>query len=594
MASMSARPVFEVLNETATRYGDRPALLQPKSAKGRAKDADAQYTTYTWKEYRSWVMEIACGLHEMGVRHGDIVALQSETRAEFYLADLGVMAMGAIAAALYASYPIPDQIKNLKNAGARLMFVEDAKTMAGLVNAMKDEPLPLEFILLTGSVPGVKTLEELRAAGRAALDRDPEYFAKLNAKVKPDDTAILYLTSGATGEPKMGLVSHGAITTNLDMGPHVLPIGPEDRALAFLPSAHIAQRVVMELLVIRHATTVYFSESLARMPMELRTVKPTFLLAPPRVWERIYASIKTEVNKKGALTQRIFHGALGLGLRACRYKQAGKNVPAWMRTPLKAADRIVFAKLRERLGNSIRVAISGAAPLGKDTAMFFDAIGISIIEGYGLTEGGVLTINPWRKPIFGSIGKPLPGIEIKLAEDGELLARSSTLFSGYFNDPAATASVLKDGWLYTGDIASIDAEGFIYITGRKKEILVSSSGKKIYPARVETLFKQEALISQMVLVGDRLPFVTALFTLNATAAEPLGASEVEARVKAAVKAANVQLPEWEQIRKYKILDRDFTIEAGELTPTMKVRRSRVLDLRKKEIAELYAGKEESH
>jgi long-chain acyl-CoA synthetase len=293
------------------------------------------------------------------------------------------------------------------------------------------------------------------------------------------------------------------------------------------------------------------------------------------------------------VTQKLFHGALGLGLRACRYRQEGKSVPAWMASPLKMADRIIFSKLRERLGNSIRIAISGAAPLGKETAMFFDAVGIPIIEGYGLTEGGVLTINPWTNPIFGSIGKPLPGIEIKLSNDGELLARGTTLFDGYFKDPAATATVLKDGWLHTGDIASIDESGFIYITGRKKEILVSSSGKKIYPARVETLFKHEPVISQVVLVGDRLPFVTALITLNAAATEPLAAGEAEGRIKAAVRLANEQLPEWEQIRKYKVLDRDFTIEHGELTPTMKVRRSKVLDVRREEIAEMYAGKEES-
>jgi len=582
------RPVFQVLNETATQYGDRPALNQPKPKGGG-------YTTYSWNEYRTWVMEVACGLHALGVQPGEIVALQSETRAEFYFADLGVMAMGAVAAALYTSYPIPDQIKNLRNAGAKVMFVEDPKMMAALVNAMKDQPLPLEFILLTGSVPGVKTLEDIRRAGRQALSEDPELFAKLSARIQPDDPAILYLTSGATGEPKMGVVSHGAITTNLDMGPHVLPIGPEDRALVFLPSAHIAQRVVMELLVIRHATQVFFSESLARMPQELKTVKPTFLLAPPRVWERIYASIRTEVNKKGAVTQKIFHGALGLGLRAARYRQEGKALPAWMATPLKTADKLVFAKLRERLGNSIRVAISGAAPLGKDTAMFFDAIGMPIIEGYGLTEGGVLTINPWQRPIYGSIGKPLPGIELKLTEEGELIARASTLFTGYFHDEAATASVLKDGWLYTGDIASIDEQGYIYITGRKKEILVSSSGKKIYPARIEGLFKSEPLISQMVLVGDRLPYVTALFTLNAANAETLtDAGAIEGRVKAAVKAANAQLPEWEQIRKFKVLEKDFVVETGELTPTMKVRRTKVLDLHKKVIAEMYAGKEESH
>lgn len=591
MIRMPARPVFQVLNEAAQLYGDRPALHQPKGGKSNS----GQYTIYSWNDYRTAVIEVACGLHSLGVSRGEVVALQSETRAEFYLADLGVMALGAIAAALYTSYPIPDQIRNLRNAGARVMFIEDAKAMAGLVNAMKDDALPLEFILLTGQVDGVKTLADLRALGRKAMAAEPGLFDKLSARVQPEDIAILYLTSGATGEPKMGLVSHGAITTNLDMGPQVLPLGPDDRSIAFLPSAHIAQRVVMELLVIRFGMPVWFSESLARLPMELRSVRPTFLLAPPRVWERIFASIRTEVNKKGQLTQKLFHGALGLGLKAVRHRQAGEPVPAWLRGPLSAADKLVFSKLRERLGNSIRVAISGAAPLGKDTAMFFDAIGMPIIEGYGLTEAGVLSMNPYDRPIYGTIGVPLPGIEMKLSDEGEIIARGPTIFSGYFKDDAATASVIRDGWFYTGDLGTIDEHGHFIITGRKKEILVSSSGKKLYPARVEALFKGEPLISQMVLIGDRLPFATALFTINPQVAEGFSGPEaIEKQVRAAVKAANEQLPEWEQIRKFKILDRDFTIDKGELTPTMKVRRAKVLDNWHDEIQKMYGGKEESH
>lgn len=586
-----ARSVFQVLHEAAQQYGDRPALHQPKGGKGNT----GQYTAYSWNEYRAIVMEVACGLHQLGVSRGDVVALQSETRAEFYFADIGVMAMGGIAAALYTSYPIPDQIRNLRNAGAKVMFIEDAKTMAALVNALKDESLPLEFILLTDQVDGVKTLADLRAMGRQAMKADPGLFEKISSRVQPEDTAILYLTSGATGEPKMGLVSHGAISLNLDMGPKVLPLGPDDRALAFLPSAHIAQRIVMELLLIRFGMPVWFSESLARMPMELRTVKPTFLLAPPRVWERIFASIRTEVNKKGALTQRLFHGALGLGLKAVKYRQAGQTVPAWISGPLAAADKIVFSKLRERLGNSIRIAISGAAPLGKDTAMFFDAIGMPIIEGYGLTEAGVLSMNPWNNPKYGTIGVPLPGIEMKLSDDGEIIARGPTIFTGYFKDDAATASVIKDGWFYTGDLGTIDENGFFTITGRKKEILVSSSGKKLYPARVEALFKSEPLISQMVLIGDRLPFATALFTINPQVAETVGGADVvDKQIRAAVKTANAQLPEWEQIRKFTILPRDFTIDKGELTPTMKVRRAKVLDNWHEEIQKMYGGKEESH
>ncbi len=595
---MNARTVFSVLEETVAQQGAAAALHQPKGG--------GKYTIYSWMEYRTAVIEIALGLADLGVAHGDIVAIQSETRAEFYLADMAIMSIGAISAGLYASYPAIDQVKNLRVCGARVLIVEDAKQMAALANAMKTNPLPVEFVLIEGKVEGARTLDELRASGRRMLVADPAAFTKLASGVSPADPAILYLTSGATGEPKMGLATHGSITLNLDMGPAVLPLGPADRALVFLPSAHIAQRVVMQLLMMRMAVPCWFSESLARMPNELKTLKPTFMLAPPRVWERIYASIKTEVNKKGGFTQKLFFGALGLGLKAAEYRQRGERVPGWLATSLGLADKVIFTKLRERLGNSIRVAISGAAPLGRDTAMFFDAIGMPITEGYGLTEGGVLTMNPVERQIYGTIGKPLPGVEVKLAEDGELLIKSPTLFAGYYHDPAATASIMRDGWLATGDIASIDEAGYVSITGRKKEILASSSGKKIYPSRVEALFKRESLISQMILVGDRLPFVTALFTINPAVAETLPGMEeyqgkpfreakpIDERLRRAVKEANATLPEWEQVRKFRVLDRDFSVETGELTPTMKVRRGKVLENFKTEIAALYGGKEESH
>jgi long-chain acyl-CoA synthetase len=586
---MAARTLFQVLDHAATNAPQTPALHQPKG--------DGAYTVYTWQDWKLAAMEIALGLSSLGVKKGDVVALQSESRAEFYLADLGVMAMGAVSAALYTAYPAADQVKNLRNCGAQWIFAEDAKTMAALANALKNaaDPPEMRFILLTGKVEGAMTLDALRGLGRNALQDDPGAFLRLGSQVTPDDPAVLYLTSGATGEPKMGLARHGSITMNLEMGPKVLPLGPKDRALVFLPSAHIAQRVVMEFLMIEMAVPVYFSESLAKMPNELRSLKPTFILAPPRVWERIYSSIRTEVNKKSALMQRIFHGALGLGLEAARYRQQHKPLPGWMELPLGWADKLVFSKLRERLGNSLRVAISGAAPLGRDTALFFDAIGMPITEGYGLTEGGVLSMNPVDRQKYGSIGVPLPGVEFKLAEDGELLAKSPTLFEGYFRDPAATATIIKDGWLHTGDIATIDDDGYVRITGRKKEVLVSSSGKKIYPARVESLFKSEPLVSQIFLVGDRLPYVSALFTVNPAAAETLPPGvTVQEQLKKAVKKANAELPEWEQVRKFKVLNRDFSIDHGELTPTMKVRRGKVLENFKEEISGLYAGKQESH
>jgi long-chain acyl-CoA synthetase len=387
----------------------------------------------------------------------------------------------------------------------------------------------------------------------------------------------------------MGLVTHAALAANIEMGPHVLKLTPSDSTIAFLPSAHIAQRVVIELLPIGMGVPVWFSESLAKLPHELKTIRPTFLLAPPRVWERIFASITAEVKKRGALARKMFHGAVGLGAEVARLREEGKPVPKTMLGLLKIADHLVFSKIRARLGGRIRIAASGAAPLGKDLAKFYAAIGMPIVEGYGLTEGGVVCFNPLDRPKSGSIGVKLPGVELRLADDGELLIKSPTLFTGYFGDSAATAAVLRDGWLYTGDIAEFDADGYVYITGRKKELIVSSNGKKIYPARIELLFKTEPIINQVVLIGDRLPYVTALVTVNAAEV----ADSMEAEVKKAVARVNRRLAPFEQIRKFRILEREFSIERGELTPTMKVRRNRVLENHRELVSELYMGREES-
>ncbi len=587
-----SRTLYQVLDETARTYGDAPALHQPA--------ADGKYLTCSWNEYRLAAHEIAAGLRALGISKGDVVALNSETRLEFYLADLGILTNGSIAAAMYPTLLPECLVRTLAAATARAVFVEDSKTYSALKNA------PVEhWILLTGEVPGVLTLDGLRQLGREALARSPELLDSILAGVQPSDPAVLYLTSGATGEPKMALVTHKAIVSNIEMGPAVLPMGPGDATVAFLPSAHIAQRVVIEFLPMLCGMPVTFSESLLQLPQEIRRVRPTIFLAPPRMWERVYTTVCAELRKRPAAAQKAFYSALALGLAAARYRREGKSVPWRIRLPLRLADRLIFRKVRARFGGRIRVAASGAAPLGKELAEFYEAIGMPLIEGYGLTEGGVATLNPIDAPRPGSIGKLLAGVEARLAEDGELLLRSPALFREYWNDPGTTSEVLRDGWLHTGDIAHIDENGYLFITGRKKELIVSSTGKKIYPTRVEMLFKMEPLISQVLLVGDRLPYLTALFTINASTA--LGLKGMEAwsggsagfteakpvldEIHRAVARVNKQLASYEQIRKYRVLPRELTIEQGELTATMKVRRSRVLENFRDQIAELYAGHE---
>ena len=582
--------MYEVLRDTSRAHATSVALKQPTGG--------GQYRTWTWDQYLASVEQIAAGLRSLGLRQGDVAAINSETRAEFYLADLGIMANGGIAAALYHSYPTADLLRTIAASGAKALFVENPK----MFSALKSAPAG-HFILLTGEAEGALTLDHLCALGRDALVANPNLLAEITGPVRSEDYAILYLTSGATGEPKMVMVTHGALVRNIEMGPQVLPVDQNDSTIAFLPSAHITQRVVMELLPIHSAVPVTFSESLSKLPGEMKSVRPTFFVAPPRFWERIYSSIRMEVNKRPGYAQRIFVAALGTGIAAARFRRQGKPVPAYLKIPLALANKVAFSKIRDRFGGRLRIAISGGAPLGADLAEFFEAVGLPLVEGYGLTEGGVVVFNPIDRPIAGSIGKALPHVEVQFAEDGEILLKSPSLFSHYHNDPDATASVLRNGWLHSGDLGRIDSSGYIYITGRKKELIVLSNGKKVFPSRAEGLFKFEPLISQVVLVGDRLPQVTALFTIHPQAAEALpgmagksleelaAAAPVNSEIQRLVAKVNKQLAPFEQIRKFRILPRDFSIETGEMTATMKVRRAKVLANFKDVVDSLYAGKE---
>jgi len=578
---MPATTIPELLRDAAAKFGDRVALRQPDGK---------EVHTWTWNDYLRAAEEVAAGLKALGIEKGDHVALCSETRAEFYLADLGILTNGSVAAALYPSYPAEDLKRTIAMADAKALFVEDFRMLQKLGNLAE---LNLRLVVvLKGEVPpstsgGAISMSALRTHGR--------YVASISG----EDNAILYLTSGATGEPKMVMVTHSAIVSNIHAGPAVLPLDENDITIAFLPSAHIAQRVVIEILPILSATAVSFAEGLAKLQQEIKAVRPTWFLAPPRVWERAYTSIRAEILKKPALAQKAFFAALGLGLGAAKYKREGKPVPWRISFPLQIANRFIFAKIRERFGGRLRVAASGAAPLGSDLCEFYEAVGMPLIEGYGLTEGGVTTLNPLDAPRPGSIGKSMPHVEFKVSEDeGELLIRGGSISKGYYKDPEATAELLRDGWLHTGDIGTIDSEGYIYITGRKKELIVASNGKKIFPSRVEAMFKFEPLVSQVMLLGDRLPHLVALFTINAPIAEAIeGAKEsgkelheappVIAEVQAIVNRINKQLAPFEQVKRFRILPREFSIDFGEVTATMKVRRQQVMENFKADVDALY-------
>lgn len=604
---MPRRTVYTLLKDSAAELGDRPALYQPVS-----KEGTRSYQTYSWNQFKEIVEEGACGFRSLGLQRGDVVAIAADTCADFYLADMSVMTAGCTAAAVYLSYPAEDQVRTIRECDAKAVVADSPTTMKKLIKASGDLPLDVKWFLMEGELPPDEGLPEainfnaIRQRGREAAEQDPQFFACIENEVQPEDYAILYLTSGATGQPKMALVTHHACVTNTDIGPEI-GLDSTQRTLVFLPAAHITQRLAGELLPIRCGMTVYFTDSLLRLPQDLRTVKPHFFVAPPRLWERIYTSICTEVKKKGGLAEKIFYWALGVGLTALDCRLEGKPVPGHIKLAQKVADRLVYQKVRDRFGGEMRLAASGSAPLGRDLARFYLAISFPLMEGFGLTEGGITALNPLEKPKPGTIGTLLPGALMKVAEDGELLVSGPMVFSGYYKDPEATSRVLVDGWVHTGDLATVDAEGYFSITGRKKDVIVSSNGKKVYPSRIESFFKMEPLVNHVLLVGDKLPFVTALFTINQQIAENLPGMEsykgkeyaeiatapaVHAEVQRAVTRLNKELADFEKIRRFVILDSDFSVEGGELTATMKLRRSRVIEKFRTEVDRLYEGKEE--
>jgi long-chain acyl-CoA synthetase len=345
------------------------------------------------------------------------------------------------------------------------------------------------------------------------------------------------------------------------------------------------------MLPILCGVPVWFAESLMKLPDEFLRVKPTVFVAPPRLWERVHASIRMEVRKRGRLVSALFDRAVALGLSGVRLRLAGRRPALPTRLVLALCDRVFFQRMRARFGGRLRVCGSGSAPLGKELSGFFLATGLPLIEGYGLTEGGVVILNPPGETRPGSVGKPLPGVEIRIADDGELLVRGPTIFSGYYKDPAATAEILRDGWLHTGDLAEADSDGYIYITGRKKDILILSNGRKVYPAHIESLMRLDPIISQVLLVGDGRPYVSALVTVKE--AEPArDRSAIEAAVRRVVAKVNSSLAPFEQVRKFHVLDRDFSMDAGELTATLKVRRMRALENFREKVAECYSGHEQ--
>jgi len=566
------------------------------------------WKTLTWREVGEAVREVALGLITLGRSKGDTIALLSSSRAEWVQADFAIFSVGGITVPVYPSYP-PDLIAYIVNdSGARTIFVEDATQLAKVLEVREKMPALEHVIVMTGyDAPqppkAVMTWQTLRRLGRDNAEAHKSTLAERVTATRPDDLASIVYTSGTTGPPKGVMQTHGNHIAAQASGQKSTPVQEGWVHLLFLPLAHSFARLE-SFLGVNHGLTTAFAENLDKMRENLVEVKPHFICSVPRVFEKVYAGVLAKAAAGSGLKQKIFHWAVGVGRDVSRHQQRGQPVPTMLELKRKIAHKLVFSKLHAGLGGRLQWAISGGAPLSRDIAEFFHAAGIFILEGYGPTETcPVGTFNRPDKFKFGSVGQALEGIELKIAADGEILFRGPNIARGYFKQPEATAEVFESGgWFHTGDIGRLDEEGFLFITDRKKDLIVTAGGMNIAPQNIENMLKADPFISQVMVHGDRRPYPVALITLNpdelAKFAREQGVltsdpaalvkhPKIVERVSRTVEEKNTNLQSYAKVKKFAILPVDFTPEGGELTPTLKVKRKVVSEKYKKELESLY-------
>ena len=567
------------------------------------------WVTLTWREVGEVVREVALGLIALGREKGDAVALLSTSRAEWVQADFAIFSAGCVTVPVYPTYP-PDLVAYVVNdSGARTLIVEDAGQLAKALEVRDSMPALEQIVVISGyEAPEppkmVMTWEALRRLGREHADAHRSTLADRVASTTADDVATIVYTSGTTGPPKGVVQTHGNHIAALSASGQATPVEEGWVHLLFLPLAHSFARLE-SFLGVHAGLTTAFAVSLDTLGENLKEVQPHFICSVPRVFEKVYAKILAGVEAGSPVKQRIFRWALGVGREVSRRQQEGKRIPFGLEIRRRLADKLVFAKLKAALGGRLRWAVSGGAPLSRDIAEFFHAAGILVLEGYGLTETcPVATFNRPDRYRFGSVGQPLTGVQVKIADDGEILIRGGNIATrGYFKQPQPTAEVFEpSGWFHSGDIGRLDDEGFLFITDRKKDIIVTAGGMNIAPQNIENLLKTDPFISQALVHGDKRPYPVALITLNpdelAKFAREQGVlttdpaviikhPSVVARVARIVDEKNTQLQSYAKIKKFTILPTDFTQEGGELTPTLKVKRKVVAEKYRAELDELY-------
>jgi long-chain acyl-CoA synthetase len=573
------------------------AVAAERSGAAYLVEAEDVWREVSWRDADDRVRAYANGFLARGVRKGDAFAILARNTLDWALIDFALAQIGAVGVPVYASNSVRDVGYVLSHSGAVGIVCEDAEQLAK-VEAASADLSSLEHVLTYHDLDG------LAAHGRDFAAANPTALHDASAAIAEDDLFTIIYTSGTTGPPKGCMLSNRnyyAMASVVDQMDSYYRA--DDLMLLYLPLAHNFGRLMLLTGAYVGFPIAFLADPL-RVGEALLQVRPTILPSVPRVYEKVHAAAQSHFDEENGVKRKLINWALPIGREVSRLEGQGTPMPAGLKARHRIADRLVFSKVRARLGGRLRIPISGGAPLAKEIAEFFDAIGIRIIEGYGLTE--CTTACSTNRPDvyrFGTVGRPLPGFEIAIADDGEVLIRSETVFQGYFKDGEATAAVLTpDGWLRTGDIGDLDADGFLRITDRKKDILVTSGGKNVAPQNIENELKMSKYVSQALVVGDKRPYVAALVTLEPDEIGRWATSEgiegdatslaahprVRDLFQAVVDDANAGRSRYEQIKRFAILPRDFTMDDGEITPTLKLRRRAVQEHFASEIDALYA------
>jgi long-chain acyl-CoA synthetase len=578
---------------------DRPSIMKYKSGD--------HWVDVSVTEFRDSVHGLAYALHELGVKSGDRVAILAENRPEWTIADFAILCASAVSVPVYPTL-LGWQIEYILNDAGTVAVVCSNKEQLDKILEIRAHVPCLSTIIVCDPPPqlpaGVRIFKDAVDSGLKFEKSDPNWFEQSRTSRRPDDLATLVYTSGTTGNPKGAMLTHGNITSNVATVRDVVPIKAGDVALSILPLSHILERMV-DFLYLFKGGTIAYAENVTKVADNLQEIKPQYFAAVPRLFEKMRARVLDNVATAPPARQKIFQWALKIAEERLPYRVDHKPMPLGLKVKSAIADKLVFSKIIARLGGNVKYVVSGGAPLSADLAAFFIGAGVEILEGYGLTETSpVIAVNRPEKRRIGSVGPIIPGVEVKIAPDGEILTRGPNVMKGYWNNPEATAqSIDEQGWFHTGDIGEIDKDGFLKITDRKKDILINAYGKNIAPQPLEALLKSSPYVGTPVLIGDRRKYLVALIVPNfeklereATALgvqyntkdELVGDEKVKLLIQNEIDRFNQNLDRQEKIRRFALLSRDFTIEDDEITPSLKVKRKNIDKKYKHIIDTLYA------